>query len=422
MGEHHSYAITLLEPRRRPIICFLAGTKRYIIGRFISKVIMKKIFSFILIAIVFLSVFNFSLAQERFDQSFSKKGATLYFFYGETCPHCQKTEVFLEGLKEKHPSLEIKSFEVFNNAENARLLLRFLKERGETQVVRVPAIFIGDRVIIGYLNDETTGQTIEKALDDNLKQEEQIIDYPFIGRVNLYELSLPILTVAVAVLDGFNPCAMWVLLFLIALLINVRSRKRIWLVAGAFVAVSGIIYYLLLSAWLNLFLALGYIRLIRIAIGFLALGMGIWQIRSFIKYRPGVCQVAPTGSKWHDRLAGKARQVVQSTALPATLIGVAALAIGVNLVEFFCSAGLPAVYTQILALNQLAPITYYLYLLLYTFVFMLDDLIVFGLAVITLRKIGFTEKYTKWSTLIGGLLILVLGLLLIFKPEFLAFG
>jgi thiol-disulfide isomerase/thioredoxin len=383
---------------------------------------MKKIFSFILIAIVFLSVFNFSLAQEQFDEPRSEKPVTLYFFYGETCPHCHKAAIFLEKLKEKYSELEIKSFEVFSNAENAKLLLQFLKEHGETQVVRVPAIFIGDEVIIGYLSDETTGRAIEKALEDNLSHEDQIIDYPFFGQVNLSRLSLPVLTVVVATLDGFNPCAMWVLLFLIALLINVSSRKRIWLVAGTFIAVSGVIYYLLLSAWLNLFLAIGYIRLTQVVIGLLALGVGLWQIRSFIRHRPGVCQVTPVGSKWYNRLANKAKRVVRSTALSATLVGVTALAIGVNLIEFFCSAGLPAIYTRILTLGQLAPTTYYLYLLLYTFIFMLDDLIVFGLAVITLRKIGFSEKYTKWSTLVGGLLILVIGLLLIFKPEFLIFG
>ena len=412
---------------------------------------MKKIFSLILIIVIFFSIADFAAAQE--------KPVNLYFFYGDTCPYCKKAEVFLEKLKENYPLLKIKSYEVFGNRENAKLLLELFENCGEEKRVRVPAIFIGQEVIISYLSEETTGQSIKKAVEECLtrecsdplekvdecqlcqcegeqgelcqcqtctcpieEKEDQIINYPIIGKINLSKLSLPVLTVAVAALDGFNPCAMWVLLFLIALLVNVRSRKKIWLIGGTFIVASGVIYYLLLTAWLNLFLAISYVSLTRIVIGLLALGVGIWQIKKFITFKPGVCEVLPVGNKWHQRLSEKIKQVVQSTTLPATLIGIIILALGVNLIEFFCSAGLPAIYTRILTVNQLSSITYYLYLLLYTFIFMLDDLIIFGIAVITLNKIGFTDKYTKWSTLIGGVLIIILGLLLIFKPDFLMFG
>ena len=415
---------------------------------------MKKIVSLFLICFIFLGLVNFALAQE----SSNENPVNLYFFYGSTCPHCKKAEAFLEKIKEKYPLVEIKSYEVFGNKENAKLLLELFENCDEEKTVRVPAIFIGQEVIVGYLSEETTGQAIEEAVEKCLtgecidpltgidecqfcqcegeqgeicqcqvcacqKQEktDQIINYPFFGKINLSNLSLPVLTVVLAGLDGFNPCAMWVLLFLIALLVNVRSRKKIWLVGGTFIAASGIIYFLLLSAWLNLFLVISYINLTRIMIGILAVGAGIWQIRNFIIFKPGVCEVAPIGGKWHQRLSAKAKQIVQSSGLPAFL-GVVALALAVNLIEFFCSAGLPAIYTRLLSLNQLSSLNYYLYLLLYTFIFMLDDLIIFGIAVITLSKIGFTEKYTKWSMLIGGLLIFILGFLLIFRPDFLIFG
>lgn len=412
---------------------------------------MKKIIGLILISFIFLSLANFSLAQDN--------PVKLYFFYGSTCPHCKKAEAFLEQLEEKYPSLEIESYEVFGDKENAKLLLQLFENCGEEKSVRVPAIFIGEEVIIGYLSDQTTGQSIEEAVRNCLgkectdpleavdecqlcqcegeqgelcqcqvctcpteEKEDQIIDYPLIGRINLSKLSLPVLTVVLAALDGFNPCAMWVLLFLIALLINVHSRKRMWLVGGTFIVASGLVYYLLLSAWLNVFLAISYVNLTRIIIGLLALGVGLWQIKRFITFKPEVCEVAPEESKLRQRLSDKVKQVVQSTALPATLLGIIVLALAVNLIEFFCSAGLPAIYTQILTLSQLNPLSYYLYLLLYTFVFMLDDMIIFSIAIITLSKIGFTDKYAKWSTLIGGLFILILGLLLIFKPELLMFG
>lgn len=413
---------------------------------------MKKIIVLILISFVFLSLANFVFAQE--DNQIE-----IHFFYGSTCPHCKKAAVFLKDLQERYPLIKINAYEVYSDKDNAKLLLEFLKSCGEEEIIRVPAIFIGDEAIIGYLNDETTGKTIEEAVLNCLTEEcsnflekinkcdicqcegeqgelcdceecickreekrDEIINYPFIGQINLSKLSLPVLTVVVAALDGFNPCAMWILLFLIALLINVKSRKKMWLVGGTFILASGIVYYLLLTAWLNLFLAISYVSLTRIIIGIIALGAGIWQIRNFIIYKPGVCDVAPKGSKRQERLTEKAKQIVQSSALPATLLGIIVLALGVNLIEFFCSAGLPAIYTRILSLNELSSFSHYSYLLLYTFIFMLDDLIIFGIALITLRHIGFTEKYTKWSTLIGGLLIFILGLLLIFRPEILMFG
>ncbi len=392
---------------------------------------MKKFIVLILISFVFLGLANFAFAQED-------NQVEIHFFYGSTCPHCKKPAVFLKDLQERYPSIKINTYEVYSNKDNAKLLLEFLKSCGEEEVVRVPAIFIGDEAIIGYLNDETTGKAIEEAVLNCLTKEcfnpleklkcekkekkDEIINYPIIGQINLSKLSLPVLTVILAALDGFNPCAMWVLLFLIALLINVKSRKKMWLVGGTFILASGVVYYLLLTAWLNLFLAISYVGLTRIIIGIIALGAGIWQIRNFTLYKPGTCEVAPAGGKRQEKLTEKAKQVVQSSALPATLLGIIALALGVNLIEFFCSAGLPAIYTRILSLNELSSLSYYSYLLLYTFIFMIDDLIIFGIAVITLSQIGFTDKYIKWSTLIGGLLIFILGLLLIFRPEILMFG
>jgi len=197
------------------------------------------------------------------------------------------------------------------------------------------------------------------------------------------------------------------------------------LIGGTFIVASGIVYYLLLSAWLNLFLAISYVNLTRIIIGIFALGVGTWQIRNFIKFKPGVCKVTDgkaLGDKIKNGFKNRTQKLVTSPLTFGILIGIIILAFGVNLVEFFCSAGLPAIYTRILTLNNLSSLSYYLYLLLYTFIFMLDDLIVFLIAFITLSKIGFTEKYNYWATLIGGLLILILGILLIFRPEFLMFG
>ncbi len=395
---------------------------------------MKKIFIlFFLVLISLIPLFSSA------DQT--KQEVKIYFFYGSTCSSCHKAEPFLNDLEKKYSFLEVVSYEVFNNRDNAKILLDLLEACGEEKAVRVPTIFIGDQVIRGYLNKQTTGQEIQAAVEnclekkcsdpmnqiqkcdyDTQEKKDEIIDYPIIGKINLSKLSLPVLTFVLAGLDGFNPCAMWVLLFLIALLINLKSRKRIWLVGGTFILVSGIVYYLLLSAWLNFFLLIGYVTITRIIVSFLAIFAGIWQLRTFFKHKPGVCQIAPDGSKIKSKLSEKAKQTAESAALPATFLGVIILAFGVNLVEFFCSAGLPAIYTKILSLSDLSALSYYLYLLFYTIVFMIDDMIVFAIALITLRRIGVTDKYSHWSSLVGGIIILLLGILLLYKPDFLMFS
>lgn len=384
---------------------------------------MRKEFWIFLIIIISFFIFA--------PQVLSGEKIEVYFFWGEGCPHCAKEKVFLEKLEKKYPEIEIKSYEVYYNSENQKLFQEFAKKYN-VQQLGVPLTIIGEKFFLGYRDDETSGKEIENYLQKILKEEkpkEEIgkIKLPIFGEISLSKLSLPALTVLLGTLDGFNPCAMWILLFLIALLINTRSRKRMFLVGGTFILASGIVYFLLLSAWLNLFLAISYVNLTRILIGTFALGAGTWQIKNFLTFNPKVCRVlgiTPKGlkGKLNGRLRARTEKIVASPLTLAMIGGLIILALGVNLVEFFCSAGLPATFTRILALNQLSTLSYYFYLLLYTFVFMLDDLIIFSLAVITLSKIGFTDKYNYWATLIGGLLIFTLGILLIFKPELLMFG
>jgi len=363
----------------------------------------------------------------------------LYLFFGETCPHCKKEKTFLASIESKYPSLKINAYEVYGSTENANLLLKFFEACNRQKQVIVPATFIGDEVIVGYQNDQTTGIEIETAIKNCLEKEcpnplakvekcatetekPPALISTFLGDIDISKMSIPVLTVVLGSLDGFNPCAMWVLVLLLALLINVKSRKKMLWVGGVFILASGIVYYLIMAAWLNLFLAIGYINITRMAIGIVAICVGVWQIKSFMTYQPGVCKVTSNDEKKHKKLIDRIKKITQPAALPATFLGIVALAFAVNFIEFFCSAGLPAIYTRVLSLSDLNPLNYYLYLLLYIFFYMLDDIIVFTVAIITLSKIGFTDKYSRWSTLVGGLIILLLGLLLIFKPDLLMFA
>lgn len=252
------------------------------------------------------------------------------------------------------------------------------------------------------------------------KKLEHWINLPFFGNVNATLFSLPTLTIVLGALDGFNPCAMWVLLFLIGLLLGMPNRKRMWILGLAFILSSAFVYFLFMVAWLQLILFLGFVIWIRILIGLVALITGGYNLKEFFFNKNPTCKIA--GAEKRQATFARLKAIVQKNSLWLALIGIILLAFMVNLVELICSAGLPAIYTQVLTLNNLPSWKYYAYIFLYVFFFMLDDLLVFVVAMITLQVTGVTTKYTRTAKLIGGALMLLIGLALIFKPEWVMFG
>lgn len=246
------------------------------------------------------------------------------------------------------------------------------------------------------------------------------VNLPFAGETEVKSFSLPLLTLVFGGLDGFNPCAMWVLLFLITLLINIKNKKRMCILGVIFIVTSAVVYFLFMAAWLNFFLFLGFVFWIRLAIALFAIGAGIYHLREFIRNKDGTCKAAE--SEKRQRIFGKIKKIVQKKNLGWAILGIIVLAGAVNLVELLCSTGLPAIYTSILTLTEIPTWQYYIYLLFYIFIFMLDDLIIFFIAMFALRTVGVSSKYTRWTSLIGGIIMIVIGLILILKPGWLMFG
>ena len=396
---------------------------------------MKKIiFSLFFCFAFFISLTPITLAQDS-------EPIYMSLFYGDTCPHCAKEEIFLDKLQEKYPNIQLKSYEIYNDSQNAQLLKK-VAGKLNVQAPGVPFLVIGDEAVVGYLNEELTGKKIENIVKDHLthgcfdfvgnlnrakdqdecqeKEALKTIALPIFGEINISAWSLPVLTIVIAALDGFNPCAMWVLLFLISLLLGMQDRRRMWILGTTFIFSSGIVYFLFLSAWLNLFLFLGFIATIRIIIGLVAVGSGAYHLREWKVNKGGECKA--TSSDQKVKIMKKLREVTEQKTFWLAFGGIIVLAFAVNLIELVCSAGLPAIYTQILTLSGLNPFQYYLYLLLYILIFMLDDMIVFTIAMVTLKAFGFNGKLSRSSNLIGGIVILILGLLLIFKPGWVVFG
>jgi len=376
----------------------------------------KKIILPILLSILLFTGFNPVLAQSDKVQ--------IDFFYSAICPHCAKEEEFLKIFEDKYPEIEINRYEVFYNSANQKILKDFYSKYNvpEKEQGYVPITFTSNEYFVGFNDQVAKGleECVEKCLGQNIVVSQKI-KIPLLGEVDVSRTSLLLLTAVLGTLDGFNPCAMWVLVVLISLLLTLKSRKRILLVGGVFILAEGLLYYLFMAAWLNAFLALSFITAIRIIIGIFGIVFGIMRIRDFITWKPGVCKVTE-GTKTEGKIMDRIKNLMKPATVPATVLGVIALAFGVNLVEFFCSAGFPVMYTKILTAQGIGVLQYYLYLLLYLFFYMIDDFIVFGVAFFTLSHFNFSDKYNKYSTLIAGLLILILGALLIFKPQILMFS
>ena len=373
----------------------------------------------------------------------SPRNVTLYFFWGNGCPHCAAEEKFLNIIKKDYPTLTIRKFEVWGSAKN-REILKNVAEKLGADVKGVPFTVIGTNYVSGYFTDDTTGAQIKEYIDSCLQDEcvdvvsekkpdvpkenswkdapkslPKEVNFPIIGKINLTTLSLPIITIVIGTLDGFNPCAMWVLLFLISLLLNLQDKKRRWLLGSMFIVASGLVYFFFMSAWLNILLFIGFIVWVRVAIAVFALGAGAFSLNKFWQHHTG-CIVE--NDEKRKKTFEKLKKITSDKNLLVALFGIVALAFAVNLVELLCSAGFPAIFTQILALNQLSPVQRYLYILLYVFFFMLDDIIIFVIAMKTLEATGISTKYAKYSHLIGGLLMVIIGALLILKPGYLMFN
>ncbi len=377
--------------------------------------------------------------------------ARLYLFWWDGCPHCEKEREFLPSLQEKYgDKLIIEQYEIWNNKDN-RSLIQEVAKQFDAPVNSVPVTLVGDKKIIGYWTDATTGKQIEEAVvyclqnqcpdlvapvlasRNQQERENKIpaspqatgdtstqVSLPFFWVVQLQEFSLPIVTVILGVLDGFNPCAMWILIFLISMLIGMQDRRKMWLIGFAFIFISALSYFLFMTAWLQVMLFIWFIASIRAAIGIFALSGGGWNIYTYWKTRESGCEIV--SPKKRKKISQQIRDIIHEKNTLLALVWVGVLAFSVNLIELLCSAGLPVIFTQVLTLNHLNTLQYYLYILLYIFFFMLDDMIVFIVSMVTLEAFGITTKYTKYSHLVGGVLMLVIGALLILRPEVLMFG
>lgn len=397
---------------------------------------MKKIKYIFLFILSFLFILPSINAEE-------KKQVNVYLFHSNTCSHCKAEIEFLNEIQKEYENLKINLYEINDVKENKELMIN-IKEKLNIDSPMVPFTVIGDYYYIGYNDGVKDGikNLIEKyTFEEQYDVIKDIIDGKDVsnfkikngeinkistvfGEIDPAKVSLPILSVIMGAIDGFNPCAMWVLIFLITMLFNMENKKRMWALGITFLVTSALIYLVFMFVWLGVATKLlTTISWLKLLIGLIALIGAFINLKGFIKSivkKDAGCEVVDNSKR--KKIISKIKKYTSEKSFILAMLGVMLLAISVNAIELACSAGLPVLFTNVLALNDVNFIEKCIYIFIYIFFFLIDDIIVLFVAMFTLNIKALSTKYTKYSHLIGGIIMLIIGILMIFKPEWLMFN
>ena len=385
---------------------------------------MKKKLLFLLVLLC-IPIFVFEISKDYVDNTAKIVGVeteenkiNLYLFHSADCSHCAAEKKWLEEIKDEYEeNLNVYEYEVTYNDDNMNLMNEVLSQMNLTGN-SVPFTIIGEKYFRGF--SETTASMIEGQIKDYIEIENSSneVKIPILGNVNMRKVSIPLVAIILGFIDGFNPCAMWILLFLINMFFSMKDRKKAWVLGMTFLFVSGLVYFLSMLG-INFVLGIATLKWMKIAIALFILVAGILNMRKYFKIRKEEAGCTVVDSKKRKKLITKIKKIMESKTFILSMIGIITLAVSVNLIELACSLGFPLIFTEILAINNISGIIKIVYLLIYIFFYMIDDMVVFAISMITVEATGITNKYNKLCTLISAIIMIVMGLLLLFKPSWL---
>jgi len=363
----------------------------------------------------------------------------IYMFWGDGCPHCAKAKPFLDDLAKRYPQAELHLYEIWHNDENLALFQKMAAAHG-FEPRGVPTILVGDRYWEGF-NDTIQAQ-IEEAVQacstgictnpgagviPGIEAEPlpatpsqagaptEVITLPLIGQVNLAGQSLWVSTALISFVDGFNPCSLWVLSILLALTLHTGSRKKVLIIGLIFITVTAAVYALFIAGLFTVLKIVSFVGWIQVVVALLALFFGAVNIKDYFFYKEGVSFTIDDKNK--PGIYQRMRRVLDASQSFWGLAGATVvMAAGVSLVEFSCTAGFPVLWTNLLAAQQVPAITFVLLLLLYLFIYQIDELAIFLTAVFTLKASRLEEKQGRILKLIGGTLMLTLAGVMVINP------
>lgn len=389
------------------------------------------------------SIFLISFAT---DQNISldknKTKVTIYFFWGDGCPHCAKGELFLEDLIKRYSQVELKRYEVYHSSENQRLL-KTMGDNFGFEPRSVPSILIGEQHFEGFndiishriemavkrcleagcidkggivIQSFNPGSKVSMPEEDAQYSDQDIVTLPFFGKVNLSKQSLLASTLIISFIDGFNPCSIWVLTILLAITLHSGSRSKIIIIGLVYIFVTAFIYALFIAGLFTMLSVLSYLIWIQSVVALTALIFALVNIKDYLWYKEGLSFTISDEKK--PGIYKKIQNVMQSVESIWVMVGATVvLAAGASLVEFTCTAGFPVLWSNLLISQNVTSSEFVMLFLVYLFVYQLDELVIFFIAVFSLKAIKMEEKHGRILKLIGGMLMLTLALIMLIKPS-----
>lgn len=406
----------------------------------------------LLLQIILVLVILFGLLTSRTSQPVQAQQSdpvVIYMFWGDGCPHCAVAKPFFEKMAQTYPNVELRFYEVWYVPENQQKFLTMAAAFG-FEPSGVPTIFIGNKYWEGYI------ESMEPMFEEEIKQcvafgcidagaglivpiaenstptpvientptpvapsnQQDTIKLPLIGEVNLEHQSLTVATLLISFVDGVNPCSIWVLTMLLALTLHSGSRKRVLIIGFVFIAVTALVYALFIAGLFTFLTFVSFMTWIQVVVALVAFVFALINIKDYFWYKEGVSFTIADDKK--PGIFKRMRKVMDSSQSLWGMIGATiVLAGGVSLVEFSCTAGFPVLWTNMLSAQKVTGVNFILLLLLYMFIYQLDELIIFLTAVFTLKASRLEEKHGRILKLIGGVLMLTLAGVMIIKPTLL---
>jgi len=362
-----------------------------------------------------------------------KLDTCIHIFIEDKCDECQLIDNHLKSLDLGNISIKYHNV----NETNSKELYNTFKNLYGLKVGGFPILFFRENYLIGTqaIKDNLekivkecqeecpcpasqikgTTPTLPKK-EDYKSENTQSIDLPLVGNVKVGEMSLFLMTLLISFIDGFNPCSLWVLTFLLGIVIYSGSRKKIFLVGITFLIVTATAYGTFMLGLLNVFSYIGYTLLIRIIVSFIALLFAIVNIKDYFWYKKGVSFTI--SDKYKPKLFKKVRNIMNPhNSVFAMLIATIVMALGIVLVELPCTAGFPMIWTSIIAQNNVTGINFAILFGLYLLVYLGIELVVFFTAILTLKKSNFGKDDGRKLKLVGGIIMLAIAIVLLFFPD-----
>jgi len=372
---------------------------------------MKKIFSFAVIALIGLTIVApfFVLAKTNLE---------INFFYSETCPHCKAENAFFDKIQPNYPDVKINRY-LITDTEHRQLLIDSLKaHNGDKYLGLVPMTFIGEDFIPGFNDEAGTGQEIIKSIErqianpkDKTDDNKSIVKLPIIGTIDLTKYSLLMQAIILGFFDGFNVCSLGALVMILGLVLILKSRPRIILFGGLYILITSLVYGGLIFLWYQLFYYLSpVLQVMNLFVGILGILGAIYFTKQFLKSKKKelVCE---QDNKIITRQSQKIREAFKkSGGVWGLIVGVIIFSAVITIVEFPCSAVIPVLFAGVMAHAGLSLPSYILHLLVYLLFYMLDEIVVFLIAVFTMNVKIVSGKTMKYLSLVEAVVLLAMGI------------